>query len=111
MTLDPNRPFLLLRARTHEEQRVRFTAWFRQVHLRDVGRIPGIAGVRTGTTRGGTRLGFYEFESTATVQAALSSPEAAYARGTWEQWAPQLEELSIELFAPLAALGVYQSRS
>ncbi len=103
------RPFLLLRARPKAESRERFAAWFRQVHLRDVERIPGIATIRSGSTRGGTQLGLYSFESADVVQASLASPEAAYARGTWEQWASELEELLIEMWAPAFSLPLYES--
>ncbi len=106
-----SRPFLLLRSRVRPEARPRFAEWFREVHLRDVTRIPGIAGVQGATTAAGTKLGFYSFESAEVVQSALSSPEAAYTRGTWEPWSPELEELSIELFAALFPLPIYQSGS
>jgi hypothetical protein len=102
---------MLLRARTKGEASARFARWFRAVHLGDVARIPGVATVRSGRTTRGTLLGFYGFESGETVQMALSSPEAAYARGTWEQWAPHLEELSIEIWARLGPLSIFQSRS
>ena len=46
--MDPEQPFMLLRARALEEQRDRFAKWFRAVHLRDVERIPGIASVESG---------------------------------------------------------------
>jgi len=104
-------PMMLLRARPKPEERERFSVWFREVHLRDIQNIPGIVSVETGTTAAGTKLGFYAFESSEVVQAALSSPQAAYARGTWQQWAPHLDELLIEIFAPLFPLPIYQSRS
>ncbi|MCC7090174.1 MAG: hypothetical protein M9925_16800 [Chloroflexi bacterium] len=103
------RPFLLLRARPKAESRDRFQAWFRQVHLRDVERIPGIVTIRSGSTRGGTQLGLYSFESADVVQGSLASPEAAYSRGTWEQWASELEELLIEMWAPVFPLPLYES--
>lgn len=109
--MDPYRPFLLLRARPKAAVRDRFAWWFRTTHLRDVANIPGIGGVESGRTAGGVHLGFYAFESSEHVQAALSSPQAAYARGTWEQWAPDLEELLIEIWAPLAPLPLYHSNS
>ncbi len=104
-------PFLLVRARPKPGVRERFEPWFRQVHLRDVFAIPGIVRVRCGFTPAGTALGFYSFESNDAVQTALSSSEAAYARGTWERWAPDLDELLIEIFAPLYPLPIYQSAS
>lgn len=102
---------MLLRARPKVEARERFDAWFSTSHLRDVGTIPGIVEVQAGRTAEGTRLGFYSFESSAVVQQALASAEAAYARGTWEQWTPHLEELLIEIYAPLFPLPIYQSMS
>ena len=104
-------PYMLLRARPDEASRERFAKWFRAVHLRDVEKIPGISRVQSGRTAGGTYLGFYGFASSETVQEALSSPQAAYARGTWEQWAPHLEELAMEIWAPLGPLGLYHGSS
>jgi hypothetical protein len=102
---------MLLRARPRDGARDRFDAWFSDSHLRDVAAIPGIVEVQAGRTPAGTRLGFYSFDSAAVVQSALASAEAAYARGTWEQWAPHLEELFIEIYAPLLPLPIYQSMS
>ena len=102
---------MLLRARPKPGERERFSEWFREVHLRDIQNIPGIVSVETGTTAAGTKLGFYAFESSEVVQAALSSPQAAYARGTWQQWTPPLDALQIEIFAPLFPLPIYRSRS
>lgn len=109
--VDPNRPFLLVRARPKPGARERFEPWFRDVHLADAAKIPGIREVQGAATAAGTRLGFYTFESADAVQAALSSPEAAYARGTWEAWAGDLEELGIEIWAPLFPLPIYQATS
>jgi hypothetical protein len=100
---------MLLRARVQAGVEDRFASWFREVHLRDVARIPGVVEVQSGRTVNGTRLGFYTFESSEAVQPALASPEAAYARGTWEQWSGQLDELSIELWAALFPLPLYQN--
>lgn len=104
-------PFMLVRARARAEARPRFAEWFRSVHLRDVGRIPGITTIQSGTTAGGTKLGFYSFAGADVIQGALSSPEASYARGTWDAWSNDLEELSIEIFAPLLSLPVYRALS
>ena len=109
--MDNDGPFMLLRARTDEEARQRFARWFRAVHLGDVERIPGMASVKAGRTPGGTFLGFYAFHDSEAMQSALQSPEAAYARGTWEQWAGHLEELSIEIWAPLVPLPIFRSAS
>lgn len=108
MTGDPS-PFMLLRARPRPGAEERFDAWFRAVHLEDVRRIPGISAVHSARTPGGTRLGFYAFADADSVQTALQSPQAAYARGTWEQWAPHLEELAIEIWATLFPMPMYRA--
>jgi hypothetical protein len=99
--VDRSRPFLLLRARVKAEARPEFDRWFRDVHQKAVATIPGILETVSGSTPGGTRLAVYTFESAEVVQSALSSPQAAYARGTWERWQPVLEELQIEIWASL----------
>ncbi len=109
--MNDSRPFLLVRAHPKAAVRDRFETWFRTVHLEDVKRIPGIVSIKSGTTAGGTKLGFYTFDSTDVVQASLSSAQAAYARGTWEQWAPHLDELLIEIYAALFPLPIYHSMS
>ena len=102
-------PFILLRARPADEARGRFEPWFRQVHLRDVEKIPGIARVRSGKLPGGSHIGIYEFASAEALQAGMASPEAAYARGTWEQWAGELDELLLEMWAAVFPLPMYES--
>ncbi len=102
---------MLLRARPSDEVRDEFAAWFHKVHLRDVERIPGIARVTSGRTNGGVFLGFYAFAASEDVQQALSSPQAAYARGTWDRWSSKLEELFIEIWAPLGPLPLYHPQN
>ena len=102
-------PFMLLRAKPDDEVRPRFEPWFYEVHLKDVANIPGIAGVRAGRTPGQTLLGFYTFESAEVVQIALNSPQAAYTRATWEQWAGHLDELQLEIWTTLMAMPMYES--
>ncbi|HJP40483.1 MAG TPA: hypothetical protein QGF35_02095 [Dehalococcoidia bacterium] len=108
--MDSTKPFMLVRARIKSDEDGSFGAWFRSVHLKDVARIPGVVDVDFGTTHAGTWLGIYSFGDASAAQQALSSPEAAYARGTWDQWAGELEELQVEIMSPLAPLSLYQSR-
>jgi hypothetical protein len=107
--MDNFRPFMLVRARAKGAVRAEFDRWFDQVHLKDVVKIPGISGVLQGRNVDGTRLAVYSFESTDSLQPALASPQAAYARGTWEQWQPNLEELLIELWSAAFPIALYQS--
>ena len=109
--MDPARPFLLVRAVPLPGHEAEFTIWWDDFHLRDARRIPGFSTVEHSKTPGGAFLGIYTFESAQSVQETLSSPEAAYARGTWEQWAGQLEELVVEMFAPLGPMPMFQSHN
>lgn len=109
--MDPSLPFLLVRAVPLPGHEVAFAAWWDDVHLRDAYRIPGFATIEHSKTPGGAFLGVYTFESAQAVQQTLSSPEAAYARGTWEQWAGQLEELVVEMFAPLGPMPMFHSHN
>ena len=109
--MSPDKPFLLLRAHPREEDRDEFRRWFRSVHLRDARAVPGFSQIESGETPAGTFLAIYTFDGAEAVQKALASPQAAYARGTLEQWAPRLEELLIEMFAPVGLLPMFNSRS
>ncbi len=107
--MDNERPFMLIRARAREDARAEFDKWFDRVHLKDVAKIPGVIGVLQGRNSDGTRVGIYTFGSTDAIQPALASPEASYARGTWERWQPDLEELLIELWSAAFPISLYQS--
>jgi hypothetical protein len=106
-----DRPIMVLRARVKPEARDAFLHWFRRDHLAEVANIPGVVAVRSGHTAGGTFLGLYTFESSDTVQTALGSPEAIAARAGWEAWAPRLDELFIELWAPMSPIAIFHSLS
>ena len=106
-----DRPFMLLRARPKPDAREPFDHWFRTVHLADVRKIPGIVRVQGAWTSGGTRLGLYYFAGTDAIGPALESAEAASARGAWTHWADRLEELGMEIMAPLVTLPIYETPS
>lgn len=101
-------PFILLRARVRGDG-APFVDWFRREHLREAARIPGIASVHWGMTRGGTLLGVYRFHDVDALQQSFGSAEAARARDMWSRWADRLEEFSVEmqfaLTAPTLALS------
>ena len=99
---------MLLRARSRPDVRAEFDRWFDRDHLVDVAKIPGIVRIRKGANRDGTRVALYSFESVDVVQTALASPEAAYSRGTWERWQPDLEELLIELWSAALPIPIYR---
>ena len=102
-------PLMLLRARPAPAIRTEFEPWFRTVHMKDVSRIPGIIEARSARTAAGTHLGFFTFESAEVVQSAMASVEAAAARSAWERWGNNLEELHVEIFAPLFSLPMYRT--
>lgn len=101
-------PFILLRARVRGDGEA-FARWFRREHLREVARIPGIASVHWGMTRGGALLGVYRFRDVDAMQQSFGSAEAARARAAWSRWTDRLEEFSVEmqfaLTAPTLALS------
>ena len=66
-----------------------FGYWERTSRTR--GKIPGVDDVAAGITPSGTWYVFYTFASAEAFQKALGSPEAAYARGTWERWDDLME--------------------
>ena len=53
----------------------------------------------------------YTFEDESAVQPALQSQQAQQARRDWERWADQVYELSVEIYAPLAPLPIFQHRN
>ncbi len=89
-------PFILLRARVRGERQP-FVDWFRREHLREVAKIPGVASVHWGQTRGGVLLGVYRFRDVNAMQQSFGSAEAASARAMWARWSDQLEEFSVEM--------------
>jgi hypothetical protein len=100
-----------MRAHPFAEHTDEFRTWFRGVHPGDARKIPGIAQIEMAETAAGTFLALYSFDGAEAVQVALASPQAAYARGTIEQWTAKLEELQIEMFTPLGALPIFSSRN
>lgn len=91
-----------------------FEAWYAATHLPHVLDVPGI--VRAQRVRGpndqeGSHLMVFEFADSAAVQPALSSQEAQRAREDWDRWRQHLQELSIEIYAPLSPIEPYHHRN
>jgi hypothetical protein len=98
------RPVMVVRSAVSPAVGERFRRWYTSVHIRDVLTIPGVDGYATVRGLPAHRMvTLYQFSDESVVQAALNSPQAHYARGTWEQWRQHLQELSVEIYAPLAA--------
>lgn len=107
------RPFLVVRA--HVDPRVweEFQQWHQKVHVPHMLRIPGITNAYR--LRGGRShhncLMLYPFADEAIIQTALASPEASQARNDWQRWLEYVTDLSVEIYAILAALPVYHHRN
>ena len=99
--MDGTTPMLVVRAKPKPGVVAEFRAWMLRTHLAEARRIPGIRDVSAGVSAAGTWYALYVFEDAQSFERALNSPEAAYARGTWERWDDQMEERVIEVWAPL----------
>ena len=107
-------PIMIVRARLDPGVLDEFETWHRETHLPHVLEIPGIVSafrVRGQSPIAGSHLMGYAFESESAVQPALSSKEAQQARRDWERWADQVYELSVEIYAPLAPLPIFQHQN
>lgn len=103
------RPVMVMRARPLAGQAEVFFRWVREVHVRDTRAVPGVVAVRAALTPCGEVLAVYVLRDGEAVGQALQSAEAAYARGTLEQWADRLAELRFEIYAPVPPLRVFAS--
>lgn len=102
---------MIVRARIDPSVLEEFERWHRQTHLPHVLGIPGIVSafrVRSADPIAGSHLMGYMFENESAVQQAFSSDEARAAREDWDRWAEQVYELSVEIYAPLAPLPIFQ---
>lgn len=107
-------PIMIVRARLDPDVLNEFEAWHRETHLPHVLEIPGIVSafrVRGQDPIAGSHLMGYTFASESVVQPALASKEARRARSDWESWADQVYELSVEIYAPLAPLPIFQHQN
>lgn len=114
MTVLQSHPIMIVRARLDPTVMDEFESWHRSEHLPHVLDIPGIVSafrVRGSEPIAGSHLMGYTFENESVVQEALSSQEAQQARRDWERWADQVYELSVEIYAPLAPLPIFQHRN
>ncbi len=104
-------PMLVIRANPKAETASEFRTWLLGSHLAEARKIPGMSDVTAGASPSGTWYVFYTFDSGETFERALSSTEAAYARGTWERWDEKLEGRTIEVWAPLTASPIQVRRN
>ncbi|HXG35909.1 MAG TPA: EthD family reductase [Dehalococcoidia bacterium] len=104
-----NRPVLVIRAYVDPAVEQEFNRWYREVHLVNVMKIPGlIKAYRCSSTRPGINwMALYEFRDEAAVQEAFASAEASQARKDWERWGDQVRDMSVEVYTQLNPLPAY----
>lgn len=105
-------PIMIVRARLDPEALGEFEEWYLSTQLPHVLEIPGITSafrVRGPESIAGAHLMGYRFEHEAAVQPALASEQAQLARRDWRAWADRVYELSVEIYAPLSPLPIFQS--
>lgn len=103
------RPLLVMRAWPAPEHFAAFRRWAREVHARDTAAVPGVKRVEVGLAPQGVVLVVYVFEDADSVPVALQSPEAAYARGTLQQWLGKVYEVRFEMLAAVAPEQAFAS--
>lgn len=85
--------------------RAEFDVWHREVHLPRVLRVPGIVSGRRlrPPPPAPNYMALYVFADDAAVRTAFASSEAQEARDDWQRWADHVRDLTVHLYAELAA--------
>lgn len=108
--LASGRPVLVVRAHLRAAELAEFRRWHRAVHMPNMLAIPGVIGGRTvarAAEAPANWLAIFEFAANAEIQAALQSWQAQRAREDWGRWSDSVSNLSIEIYAELAAFPAY----
>lgn len=107
------RPYLVVRASVEPAVMEDFERWYRREHLPHVMDIPGIVrAYRSNCSRRGINwTTLYEMADDASVQKAIESPQAERARRDWEAWAQHVSEVTVEVYAALGPLPVFQHQN
>ncbi|MCH7488896.1 MAG: hypothetical protein J4O00_10910 [Chloroflexi bacterium] len=103
------RPYLVVRASVEPSVMEEFERWYCREHLPHVMAIPGVVkAYRAKCNRRGVNwTALYEMSDDASVQKAITSPQADRARRDWEKWAQHVSEVTVEIYAPLGPLSVF----
>ena len=107
--LASNQAFLLVRARIDPKRFPEFLHWYHDTLRPHMLAIPGIIAAHTVMPPAddpGQWLRIYEFAGEGELEAALEGEEARQARRDWTQWSQYVHDLTIEVYAPLAAAPV-----
>ncbi len=86
-----------------------FERWYCREHLPHVMAIPGVVkAFRAQCHRRGVNwTALYEISDDASVQKAITSPQADTARRDWEKWAEHVGDVTVEIYAALGPLSVF----
>ena len=103
------RPYLVVRASVETSIMEEFERWYCREHLPHVMAIPGIVKAYRVTChrRGVNWTALYEMSDDASVQKAITSPQADTARRDWEVWAEHVADVTVEVYASLGPLSVF----
>ncbi len=103
------KPFLVVRAKVEAAIMDEFVRWYVAEHLPHVMEIPGVVrAYRSQCHRRGINwTTLYELADDSSVQVVITSVEADRARREWERWMPHVEELTVEIYAPLGPIPGY----
>src|SRR3990172_6483414 len=104
------RPCIVVRAFIDPALMDEFAHWYREVHLPHVREIPGVVSAfrARGYRRNVNWMAIYALSDDSQVQGTLTSAEAERARQDWERWLPVINEFSIEVYAGLGPIPIYQ---
>jgi hypothetical protein len=109
-----SRPFLVIKAHIDSSILSEFERWYREVHLENMLKIPGVVGAyRLSGPRSDRDYWFtvLKFKDETALQEALNSTEASKARQAWQRWMPYISEMSVEVYASLSSLITYHHRN
>ncbi len=83
-----------------------FDLWHREVHLPRVLRVPGIVAGRRlcAPPSAPNYMALYVFEDDAAIRTAFASNEAQQARDGWQRWSDSIRDLTVQLYAEIAAV-------
>ena len=103
------RPYLVVRASVDPSMMDEFVRWYCREHLPHVMAIPGVVKAYRARChrRGVNWTALYEMADDASVQKAITSPQADLARRDWETWAEHVGEVTVEVYAALGPLSVF----
>jgi uncharacterized protein (TIGR02118 family) len=104
--MDGHAPWMLVSAVVDPAAQAEFDVWHREVHLPHVLRVPGIVSGRRlcAPPSAPNYMALYVFEDDAAIRTAFASSEAQQAREDWQRWSDSIRDLTVQLYAEIAAV-------